>query len=418
MDTRYRLGAAVNDFCCQMAETAGGMCSHSRARTWFSDASQHAAAGRLPILRGLVTLVILLAGSGDGIAQNWAAKMFDHTKHDFGVVATGAKVEHRFQFTNIWEEDVLVVSTRSSCGCSSVRATKQTIKTHEIAEIVVSLDTRNFSQRKDATITIEFQFEKDTDQGLRRSRKVEVQLQTYSYIRRDVVLTPGSVQFGSVREGTDSRKEIKLAYAGSNTWQILSVECEHPYLEVQPVETGRGNGLVKYLIQVGLKGGAPAGYIREHIALVTNDDNPNAKRVLMSVEGIIEPAVSVNPSPLSFGIVVPGEPVTKSIVVTADDPFAVIGVTSPDGRFQFVVPKKSSKTQVVRAVFTPDAECGPFERKITIQTDIPNHETLDLAVNGKVGSAEQNTPQEPSPESVPAEEPTKENDQPPTPVAP
>jgi uncharacterized protein DUF1573 len=386
-------------------------------RAWFSgafqitDASQGMPADRRQILGGLAALLILLTGSSGGAAQNWAKKMFDDTSHNFGVVATGAKVEHRFPFTNIYEEDVCVASIKSSCGCSVAKATKQMVKKFETAEIVVSLNTRSFSKRKDATTTVEFQFEKPTDQGRLKSPNVEVRLQTYSYIRQDVVLTPGSVQFGSVREGAASRKEVNLSYAGTDTWQITEIECENPHLEAQWTETGRGSGLVKYLIQVDLKGDAPAAYIREHITLVTNDDNPNAKRVLIAVEGIVEPTVSVNPSPLLFGTVEPDKPVIKNIVITANDPFKVIAATSPDERFQFVVPKKSSKTQLVRAVFTPDARRGPFDGKITIQTDIPNHETLDHAVNGRVGSAEQDTSKEAPPESVSAEEPNKEDSQ-------
>ena len=47
--------------------------------------------------------------------------------------------------------------------------------------------------------------------------------------------------------------------------------------------------------------------------------------------------------------------------------------------------------------------------KIIIQTDIPNHETLDLAVNGRVGSAEEDTPKEARPESASPEKPNKQD---------
>ena len=424
MDTRYNLAAVVTSFCLQVARTARGLPSLRWAGTWFSGLFLIAETGeimptdRRQALRGLAALLILLTGTSVGAAENWADKMFDHTSHKFGVVATGAKAEHRFPFTNTYEEDVLVVSMRSSCGCSSPKATKQVVKKLETAEIVVSLDTRKFSHRKDATTTIAFQFEKYTDQGLLKSPKAEVRLQTYAYIRQDVVLTPGSVQFGSVREGTASRKEVKLSYAGSNTWRIIDVKCDNPHLQVQAAETGRGSGLVKYVIQAGLKDDAPAAYLREHITLITNDDNPNSKRVLIAVEGIIEPAVSVNPSPLSFGIVEPNKPVTKSIVITADDPFKVVAASGSDGRFQFVVPTRLSKTQVVRVVFTPDFHRGPFDGKITIETDISNHERLGLAVNGRVGSAEEDDPDEALPRSTSDEEPIREHGRPLTPVAP
>ena len=163
MDTRYRSVAALTSLCRRISRITGGA----------------------PSVRGLAALAILLAGTSGGFAQNWAEKMFDHTSHNFNVVATGAKVEHRFPFSNIWEEDVLIISTKSSCRCNSVKATKQMIKTHETAEIVVGLDTREFSQRRDATITVEFQFEKLTAEGNRiRSRPVEARLQTYATFAR------------------------------------------------------------------------------------------------------------------------------------------------------------------------------------------------------------------------------------------
>ena len=88
-------------------------------------------------------------------AQDWAKAMFDRTTHDFGVVARGAKVEHRFVVENSYEEDAHIKSVSSSCGCSTPQVTKQLLKTWEKAEIVVTLDTRGFLGRKDATITVD-----------------------------------------------------------------------------------------------------------------------------------------------------------------------------------------------------------------------------------------------------------------------
>jgi hypothetical protein len=398
MDTRYRVVAEATSFSCQMARTDAGLSSLARTSGRPFDTSQQADGaaatppGRRHILAPLTALLILLTCCSQAAAEkNWAAKMFDHASHNFGVVAKGAKVEHSYPFTNIYEEDVVVVSTTSSCGCSSVKASKTKVKKFETAEIMVSLDTRRFSKRKDATITVGFQFEKPTDEGLLRSRKVEVQLQVYSYIRQDVVLTPGLVQFGSVRKGTASQKVVNLAYAGSDTWQITEIISDNPYILVQATQTSRGNGLVNYRIQVDLKDDAPVAYIREHVTLVTNDDNPNAKRVMMTVEGVVESAISISPSPLILGTVQPDEVVVKKIVLMAAGPFNVLAVVGPDERFECTVPEKASRTQILRIEFTPDARRGPFDGKITIQTDITSDQNLEVPLNGRVGSAEQDT---------------------------
>ena len=51
-------------------------------------------------------------------AQEWADKMFDHAEHDFGILAKGAKVEHRFTITNVFKENLEIASIHSSCGCT------------------------------------------------------------------------------------------------------------------------------------------------------------------------------------------------------------------------------------------------------------------------------------------------------------
>ena len=68
--------------------------------------------------------------------------MFDHTSYDFGVVARGAKAEHRFKIENIYVEDAHIKSVKSSCGCTSPVATKDRLKTWDTSDVVVDIDTR------------------------------------------------------------------------------------------------------------------------------------------------------------------------------------------------------------------------------------------------------------------------------------
>jgi len=125
-------------------------------------------------------------------AQGWAAQMFDHTSHDFGTVARGAKVEHRFEIENIYVEDVHVESVRSTCGCTAQRAGKDFLKAWERAEIVVTMDTRQFLGHKDATVKVKF------DQPL----EAEVQLQIHCNTHGDAVVQPGTVGFGCIPQGS------------------------------------------------------------------------------------------------------------------------------------------------------------------------------------------------------------------------
>ena len=221
---------------------------------------------------------ILLGGGSTGHAQDRAMAMFNHTTHDFGVVARGAQVDHRFSVENTYEEDPHIQSLASSCGCSTPQASRKRLKTWEKAEILVNVDTRGFLGRKDATITVVF------DQPF----PAEVQLHVHAYIRSDIVVQPGAVLFGSVIQGVGAKQTASISYAGRDDWRIGRVECANPHIEASAVETNRTSGQVGYSLSVRLKPDAPPGYIHDQLVLVTNDyDVHSGAARAVAIEGLV-----------------------------------------------------------------------------------------------------------------------------------
>jgi hypothetical protein len=325
-----------------------------------------------------ISLAILLGSesSGKGQEQDWAKAMFNETSHDFGVVAAGAKVEYKFIIQNIYEEDAHITSVLSSCGCTTPKIDKQLLKTWEKAELTaaVNTDTRQYYGRKDATIKVEFDL----------PFKAEVQVQIHTYIRRDVVVQPGMVQFGSVNQGTAMKQKLLVSYAGRDDWRIDRVECSDPYVEGQVSEVSRGAGLVKYDLFVTLKANAPAGYIQDQLMLVTNDTNQRSARVPVAVEGVVSQALSVRPSPLFLGVIDTGQPVTRPLVIQGKTPFHITSVRSNDPRFQCKPPEGASPVHLLPVTFDAKNASGKITGKIHIETDYPNAKPLDVDVNVQV----------------------------------
>ena len=286
----------------------------------------------------------------------------------------GAKVEHRFPFENIYVEDVHIASIRSSCGCTKPSVVKTLLKTYDQSEIVATVDTRSFTGRREATVTV------DIDRPFR----AEVQLHVYAYIRQDVVVQPGEAKFESVAQGTPANQTLTVTYAGRADWQILQVKTASPYLQATAVERSRVQGLVTYDLEVQLKPNIPAGYLRDQLILVTNDRVTSASQVPVAVEAMIVPAVQVRPSPLSLGILRPGQPAKKVLVVQGKRPFRVLSVTSADGRFKFEVPGEAKDVQLVPVTFLPDDKPGRIVGKIRIETDVAGAPVLEVKVDGQI----------------------------------
>ena len=305
-------------------------------------------------------------------AQKWATDMFEHTSHDFGVVARGAKVQHVFTLENIYEEDAHVSAIRSSCTCTTPEISKRSLKTWEKVEIVARIDTHGFLGRKDATITVVFD----------KPFPGEVQLHTQCYIRRDVVIQPGAILFGSVVQGSSPEQKAAISYAGRDNWKIEKVECANENIVAEVVETSRGPGQVSYDLKVRLKEGAPAGYIRDHVMLVTNDPGIRSSRVPVAVEATVVSAVTVRPSLLSLGIVKSDEPARGRLVVQAKTPFRILSATSDDPRFTCTapLPEKAASVHLIPITFTGNSLSGKISSQISITTDVPSCKKLSTPV--------------------------------------
>jgi hypothetical protein len=309
--------------------------------------------------RSAVLLTLALASAVAAASDDWAKEMFDKTNFDFGSVARGAKVEHRFNLENIYLEDAHIAWVRASCGCTTPTITKQTLKTWEKSQVVATVDTRSFLGQKDVTITVYFD----------RPFPLETQLTIHCNIRGDVVLQPGVAQFGSLVQGVGGKCKVHVSYAGRNDWAISTIESPNPYLSAQATETRRGGGNVDYDVSIALRSDAPAGYLHEQLVLVTNESNPRAARVPIPIEGLVQSAITLHPSLLHFGTVEPGKSANRMLVVRGDVPFRIVTATSSDAKFQCTPPKNSATLHRLPVVFSGAATPGKFSAQVTVTTE-------------------------------------------------
>jgi hypothetical protein len=317
---------------------------------------------------------LISASIVNGQEQDWAKAMFSETSHDFGVVARGAKVEYKIIITNIYEEDVQITSVLSSCSCTSAKVNKKFLKTWEKAELTIMIDTKQFLGRKDATITVKFD----------KPFSAEVQIHSHTYIRSDVVVQPGVIQFGSVAQGTVAKQKVSVTYAGRDDWRIERIESANPYLSGEIAEVSRGGGQVKYDLSVTLGANATAGYIQDQIILLTNDINQRSSRVPVAVEGVVSPSLSVRPTPLFMGVIEAGQTISKPLVIQGKAPFHITSATSSDPRFKCKIPEDSKSVQLLPVSFDTTNTSGKITAKIKIETDYPNTKPLEVDVNVQV----------------------------------
>jgi hypothetical protein len=322
--------------------------------------------------------------------QGWAEKLFDKLNHDFGVVARGADARYRLAITNRYVQTVHIANVRTSCGCTAAKPSQDTLLSRESAYIELTMDTRKFTHQKDSTVTVVF------DAPL----YAEVRIPVRAFIRTDVVLTPGSAEFGSIPKGAEQTRKISVAYAGRDDWQIREVVSKNPNIAVKLDETARGEGRVSYELTVSIKGSAPIGDLRDQLTLLTDDaGNP---QIPVLIEARVEPEFVVSPNTLSFGVLNPGEKRTVNIVIRGKKPFAIEKIESEKTSvFEARLPQDSRVIHVLPITLTAPSEAGAIDETFTVtipgSTDI-----VQFRAYGKIAG----TGPAPAPEVAPTTQAT------------
>lgn len=306
----------------------------------------------------LVATVATFSSAFSANGQEWAQKMFKVTDHDFGTVIRDAKTEYAFTLENLYMEDVHIASVSTSCHCTTPRIENETLKTYEKGAIIAHFNTDTFSGQRGATITV----------TIDKPFYAQVQLQVRGFIRTDVMLDPGSVQFGAIDQGKAFLQQVNVNYNGGyGNWKIVDVKSNNPYLKAEAVEANRNYGQANYTLKVRLDEKAPVGYLNDHLTLVTSDN----QKIPVLVEARIEPSVSVSPASLYMGVVQPGQKVTKQLVVKSKKPFKILSITCDDKSFEFSTPTEDAAKPVhlIPVTFKAGDDLGKIVKTIKIQTD-------------------------------------------------
>lgn len=326
--------------------------------------------------------VLLLLLTASGFAdESWGAGLFKIKRHDFGRVALGADAEYRFVFENDFVQNIQIVDAQSSCGCTSVSIPKKIVKSEEKGVIVAKLNTTGQHLReKSATITVHLEA---TVKG--QIIRDVVQLFITSYIRPDVVLTPGIVEFGSIPEGKTVVRELRLDYSGRPDWALTKIERGNPHVHAKAEEIKRNYGEVSYKITVTLRPNTPVGYVKDALRFTTNERSVGVSKpseIVLPIQGNVMAPIHAKPSPFMVGLIAPGESVAKSFVVRSETPFRILAVETQDKRFRFSFAKQESNIQIVSVLFSSkdDSLTEPVDlnNKIRIRTNLPDQEFLVL----------------------------------------
>jgi hypothetical protein len=291
---------------------------------------------------GLIAVTLL---SSPASAQEWAKKMFQEMDHDFGNVPKGEVPEYRFEFQNLYEEDLHIAQVVSSCGCTSASLSKKVLKTWEKGEVVCRFNSPAFDGHKQASIRV----------LITKPYVGEVQLTVKGNIVRGLVFSPESIDFGQVSESNLPEREIKLTNSGGN-FRIADVKSTFPHIKVQLKETARTSSMVTYTMKTQLRDSVPSGFSQGELYIVV-EENKVRREVPLKFSAKVVSELQV-PEMIAMGTVKPGEEVKKRVVLKSNKPFKITDVTSHSTSFRVKAGKEEKKVHFVEVIYVGEEKPG------------------------------------------------------------
>lgn len=314
-----------------------------------------------------------MAGSDSG----WADALFRERAHDFGAVPRGATVRHGFTLTNSLNEPLTIVNLRPSCGCTSGRASVSTVPPGGKAVIEAALDTTNFVNKKNTTLFVSL-VSASGKQG-------EIGLGLSVQILSDVVLNPGTIDFGSVPRGKEVTRTLTIDHMASTAWKAEKMVSSSKAIDAWLDETLRDPRGVQYRLTVRLKPDVPAGLIRDEIRIHTND--PEGRVVPVLVTGQVLGDLSATPTILALGRVPNNGQAHGRYLVKGSRPFQVVAIEGQGNGFSIDEVEGGSKpVHVLNVSYKtgPNTTLGDVRQVFRIVTDLAGEAPLELAATLRV----------------------------------
>ncbi len=286
----------------------------------------------------------------------------------------GAIVRYPFVLTNRYAEPLNIVDVRASCGCTSGRASATIVPPGGQAVIEAQMDTRNFVGVKATTLTVTV-LSTSGKQG-------EARLAVQSNILSDIVLNPGTIDFGAVSRGQTPQLVLTIDRYGKSTWRaerMVATARLSQVLDAQllPISSPQGQS---YRLTVSLRPDAPTGPIREEIRVLTNDPESPVIPILVNAE--IRGALAASPSLLALGRVSSAAGVSGRFLVRGTQPFAISRIEGAGDGFEVQTDEPSARKpiHVVTVAFKPSESTasGDLRRTFRVVTDLPGEPPLEL----------------------------------------
>src|SRR5258706_4032628 len=277
---------------------------------------------------------------------------------DFGVLATGHKLDWSLLVKNTGNTDLQIISAKPGCGCT-VADYDKVIKAGETGKVTAHVDTTNFAGPIAKSVTVE-----TNDPNTPTS-----QLTIHAVVKPYVEAYPAGFVRYNMLQGDTETQSVTFYSEEDDPFEIAKVEVPGDWVkatvtkidkDAEKVANVGRPGQNQYRLNVTVGGPeAKIGPLADKIHVLTN--SKHQPDYYVSLSGVIRPTIRVEPLGINFGEIAPTDNgATRIVMLKSND------LKTPD---HFVVTKAETSTPLVGATIKPTPNKGEYEVTLQISKD-------------------------------------------------
>lgn len=325
--------------------------------------------------RSALAVAVLTVAAGSALAG--PTDLFTEKVKDFGTTPKGPVLVHYFRFTNTTNQALTLGQPRVSCGCTSAAVSKHQVAPGETAAVIAHMDTRRIpTPGVTKSVIVYVPFLGPTQE--------EVVLRVQTVTRDDLMMSPDTIAFGSVRKGQGAKATTKVTFTSDPNWKVTESASTGGYIGVEHKLDARTGNMVTYEITATLDKECPAGNWTADVYLKTSNPAVASLRVPVTVTVADTAPLAATPAEVQFGDVTLGNATEKRVTIQGGTPFKILDVKGADEQLGVKVESKDAKAIHVITLSANLKGQGGFTRNVEITTDNKDQPKVVIPVAAKV----------------------------------
>jgi len=303
-------------------------------------------------------------------ATNGPKLTLDHFHHSFGIAGVGQEVEHAFTVTNAGDEDLAITLQARGCGAPDASISKETLAPGESTDLTVKF-----------TVSYSGNIMKSAKLLTNDLTQPVAFVTVHGKVPHDLRVWPDRL-YVSGDKGQPLSRNIRVS--GPAEMDLTEVSCDQGLSDIEVSEPQVSEDEKKsWQLELTFKSKTFVGEIEDQLSIHTT----HAERplIIVPISGRIRGDLAIRPATAFFGFIEGGRLAEQAITISSRSgvTFGVESATANKPEIEVGIPKKQDgKWMIPVAVETYSV--GTIEGAVTVTTDVPGEETLEIPVYAHV----------------------------------